>query len=184
MQMVKGAVLKSRLAFVTEHAGMDGLQAVLASLAAEDRKSIEAVLTIGWCPFELGKKLDDAIVKVVGGGDPQFFRRLGRASADRNLTSLHKAFLTPGDPHAFLAKAQQIYGLYYQTGRREYERTGEHSGIVTTRDAETFSTPDCLTVIGWYERALEMCGATRPTVVEEECRAQGGKVCRYSVRWE
>lgn len=150
MQRVKGAVLKSRLAFVTEHAGMAGLQAVLESLAPEDRKSIEAMLTVGWYPFDLGKKLDDAIVKVVGGGDPQFFRRLGRESADRNLKSLHKSFLSPGDPHAFLAKAQQIYGLYYQTGRREYERTGERSGVITTLDAETFSTPDCLTVIGWY----------------------------------
>jgi hypothetical protein len=142
------------------------------------------MLTVGWYPFELGKRLDDAIVTVVGGGDLQFFRRLGRASADKNLTSLHKSFLTPGDPHAFLAKAPQIYALYYDTGHREYERTGERSGVITTTGAETFSMPDCLTVIGWYERALEMCGATRPTLVEEECRAQGGAVCRYQVRWE
>jgi len=183
MQRVKGVVLKSRLAFVTEHAGMDALQAVLASLPSADRKTLETVLTVGWYPFELGKALDDAIVKVVGGGDPQFFRRLGRASAEKNLTSLHKTFLTPGDPHAFLAKAQQIYGLYYDTGRREYERTGERSGVLTTRDAETFSAPDCLTVAGWYERALEMCGAKSPQVVEEECRARGGEVCRYRVSW-
>jgi len=184
MQRVKGTVLKSRLAFVTEHAGMDALQAVLATFAPADRRVLETALTVGWYPFELGKALDDAIVKVVGGGDPQFFRRLGRASADKNLTSLHRTFLTPGDPHAFLGKAQQIYGLYYDTGRREYERTGEKSGVITTRDAETFSAPDCLTVVGWYERALEMCGARRVAVVEDECRAQGGQACRYRVTWE
>jgi len=183
MQRVKGTVLKSRLAFVTEHAGMDSLEAVLASLQPADRKSLEAVLTVGWYPFELGKALDDAIVKVVGGGDPQFFLRLGRASADKNLTTLHVSFLTPGDPHKFLGKAQQIYGLYYDTGRREYEKTGERSGVLTTREAETFSAPDCLTVVGWYERALELCGAKDPRVVEEECRAKGGEACRYRVSW-
>ncbi len=184
MQKVKGAVLKSRLAFVTEHAGMDGLQQVLALLPADDRKSLDGLLTMSWYPFELGKRLDDAIVKVVGRGDPQFFRRLGRASADRNLTTVHKSFLALGDPHGFLAKSPQIYTLYYETGRREYERTGERSGVIITRDAETFSAPDCLTVAGWYERALELCGATQPRVRETECRAKGGAVCRYEVGWE
>lgn len=184
MQKVKGAVLRSRLAFVTEHAGMDGLRQVLASLPAADRAALDAILTINWYPFELGKHLDDAIVKVVGGGDPAFFKRLGQASADRNLATVHKSFLTPGDPHGFLGKSPQIYALYYETGRREYQPTGDKSGVITTREAETFSAPDCLTVVGWYERALEMCGAKNARVVETECRAKGGAVCRYEVSWE
>jgi hypothetical protein len=43
--------------------------------------------------------------------------------------------------------------------------------------------PDCLTVVGWYRHALEMCGAKGVTIVEEECRAKGGGVCRYAVSW-
>jgi len=184
MQRIKGAVLKSRLAFVTEHAGMDGLQKVLAVLTAEDRSAINGLLSLSWYPFEIGRRLDDAIVKVVGRGDPQFFRQLGRASAERNLTTVHKSFLTLGDPHGFLGKSPQIYTLYYETGRRDYERTGDKSGVVTTYDAETFSAPDCLTVAGWYERGLEMCGARRVKVVEKECRAKGGAACRYEASWE
>ena len=84
------------------HGNFPALQAVLASLGPADRKSLEGLLTVGWYDFELGKKLDDAIVAVVGKGDPAFFRRLGRASADKNLTSLHKSFVTAGDPHGFL----------------------------------------------------------------------------------
>ena len=55
--------------------------------------------------------------------------------------------------------------------------------MLTTHDAETFSAPDCLTVVGWYRRALAMCGARAPRVVEEECRAKGGSVCRYRLSW-
>jgi hypothetical protein len=55
--------------------------------------------------------------------------------------------------------------------------------VLTTYDAETFSAHDCQTVIGWYERALEMCGARDVRIVEEECRATGGATCRYSVSW-
>jgi hypothetical protein len=28
-----------------------------------------------------------------------------------------------------------------------------------------------------------MCGAKEPKVIEQECRARGGKVCRYRVSW-
>lgn len=184
MQQIKGAVLKSRIAFVEEQFGKDAVQQVFASLPAEDRRPFRLLFTSNWYPFELGKRLDDAIVRVVGQGRPDFFERLGAASAEKNLSSLHAGYLTPGNPQAFLAKAPQIYSLYYETGRREYAPTGPTAGTLTTFDAETFSSPDCLTVVGWYRKALELCGAKRVSVVEEECRAKGGAVCRYNVRWE
>jgi uncharacterized protein (TIGR02265 family) len=183
VQQVKGSVLKSRLAFVEEHGGKDAVERVLAALPLENRTILRNLVAIQWCPFDLGERLDAAIVQVVGHGKPDFFERLGAASAEANLTSVHKAFLVPGDPHAFLAKAPQIYRLYYQTGRREYERTGVKEAVLTTRDAETYSTPDCLTVIGWYRKALEMCGATGVRVVEEECRARGATACKYRISW-
>ncbi len=183
MQQVKGSVLKSRLGFVREHFGEAGVARVVASLPEEDQKALNMVLTVKWYPFELGKRLDNAIVQVLGGGLPAFFERLGEASADKNLATLHHGFLTQGKPHQFLAKAPAIYALYYETGRREYQQTGPSEGVLTTYDAETFSTADCLTVIGWYRRALQMCGAAAVDVVEEECRARGGAVCRYRVRW-
>ena len=184
MQQIKGAVLKSRLAFVEEHFGKDGVQRVLASLPAVDQRPLRLLFTSNWYPFELGKRLDDAIVGVLAKGRPDFFERLGAASAEKNLGSLHRGYLTPGDPQAFLAKAPQIYSLYYETGRREYAPSGPTSGVLTTYDADTFSAPDCMTVVGWYKKALEMCGARQVKIVEEECRATGGRVCRYQVRWQ
>ena len=183
MQQIKGAILKSRLGFVEQHWGREGVERVLGSLPEEDQRALRAVLTVKWYPFELGERLDAAIVEVLAGGRSEVFERLGAASADANLTTLHKQFLSPGRPHVFLGKAPQIYGFYYETGSRTYEATGERSGVITTSDAETFSVPDCLTVIGWYRRALEMCGVEGVRIVEDECRARGGQVCRYRIEW-
>lgn len=184
MQKVKGSVLKSRLAFIEDRFGEAGLERVLDSLSPDDQATLRTVLPMQWCEFELGRRLDEAIVRVLAGGKTAFFERLGEASAEKNLSTLHQTFLKPGDPQGFLAKAPQIYRLYYQTGRREYTPTGTSEGVLTTHDAETFSTADCLTVIGWYRKALQMCGAKGVSVVEEECRAQGGDVCRYRISWE
>jgi uncharacterized protein (TIGR02265 family) len=184
MQQIKGSVVKSRLAFVEEHSGKEGVDKVLAVLSEDDRKALASVITVKWYPLDLGTRLDDAIVRVLAGGKPEFFERLGAASADKNLTTVHKAFVAPGDPHAFLTRTPAIYSMYYEKGRREYKKTGEKSAVLTTYDAEVFSAPDCLTIVGWHRRALEMCGARSVRVVESECRAKGGTVCRYSLSWD
>jgi hypothetical protein len=183
VQQVKGSVLRSRVAFIEEHFGKEGVQRVLESLDPADRSALRILLPPKWYPFDLGKRLDDAIFAVLGNGRPEFFERLGAASAEHNLQGAHSGFLMPGNPHGFLTRSPNIYRLYYETGYREYERTGEDGGVLTTHEAETYSAPDCLTVIGWYRRALEMCGATDVRIEEEECRAHGGAVCRYRMAW-
>ena len=183
-QKIKGSIIKSRLEFVRRELGDDGLSKIIDNLPEEDQKILGRLVAVAWVDFEVGKRLDDAIVKSLGGGSTRFFERLGEVSAEVNLTTLHSAFLTPGDPQAFLAKAPQIYRLYYDVGWREYESEGEREGVLITHDAETYSKPDCLTVIGWYRKALEMCGAKNVRIMEESCRATGGDVCKYRVTWQ
>ncbi|HET7234000.1 MAG TPA: TIGR02265 family protein [Longimicrobium sp.] len=184
MQQIKGTILKSRLGFVEQHWGRDGVERVVGSLPDEDQKALRTLLSVKWYPFALGERLDAAIVQVLGNGHHEVFERLGAASADANLGTVHRQFLAPGKPHVFLGKAPMIYGLYYETGRRTYEQTGERSGVMTTYEAETFSVPDCLTVAGWYRRALELCGVEGVSITEDECRARGGEVCRYRIEWK
>lgn len=184
MQQIKGSVVKSRLAFVEENFGREAVDRVLCTLTDADRKALSSILTVRWYPLDLGARLDEAIVNVLAGGKPEFFERLGAASAEKNLSGVHKAFISSGDPHAFLTRTPAIYSMYYEKGRREYEKTGDRSATLTTHDAEVFSAPDCLTIVGWHRRALEMCGATNVQVTEDECRARGGSVCRYRLSWD
>jgi len=182
---IKGSILRSRLVLVDEVAPGGGRARVLARLTPGQRDALNSLLVSSSYPFDLGKELDEAIVAELGGGQTRFFEKLGEASAEKNLGAggVHRTFLVAGDPQAFLAKAPMIYSHYYDQGRREYAKTGGREAVLTTRDAESYSAPDCLTVVGWYRRALEMCSATRPRVVEEECRAKGGEVCRYRISW-
>jgi hypothetical protein len=182
---IKGLIFHSRKDFVIDNFGEDGWKSVVGSLSTEDQTLLdEIILTAKWYPFEVGERLDKAIVDKLGGGNDSIFMKIGAQSAQRSLTKVHKTFLTPGNPQAFMGKSNIIYKFYYDTGYREYKETGTKSGVVTTYEAETFSHPDCLTVIGWYEEALRMCGARNVSGVEEECRAKGGDVCRYRFSWD
>jgi len=181
---IKGLVLQSRREFVKEHFGEQAWERVLVALPSADRELLGGVIFAAkWYPFETGERLDKAVVDVLGEGDERVFEELGVKSARRSLAKEHASFLAPGDPQAFMRKAHSIYQFYYDTGYRKYEQTGPSSGVMTTYEAQTFSLPDCLTVVGWYKEALRMCGAKEVEIVEEECRAKGGSCCRYRVRW-
>jgi hypothetical protein len=181
---VKGAVLLSRSAFVREELGDAAWKRVLERTSANTRKLLGGtILSASWYPFSANQELDEAIVEVVGRGDRSIFKKIGAWSARQNLSGAHRAFLTPGDPQAFLARTSAIYRSYYDQGHRTYEKSGPTSGVMATYEAETFSADDCLTVIGWYEEALGMCGAREVVIVEQSCRANGAPQCRYQVHW-
>lgn len=182
---VKGAALMSRRSFAREVYGDGSWERILETLTAQDRNELEgAILASTWHSFELNERLDAAIVEVLGDGDKAIFEEIGRWSAKKNLTGPHKAFAARQNAGRLLAASDRIYGLYYDVGHRSYEETGPTSGIITTFEAETFSETDCLTVIGWYKEALEMCGATSVAITEEKCRARGDDLCRYAVSWQ
>lgn len=185
MTKIKGNALLSRMAFVKEQYGEGAWQEVLGRLTKEDRATIERTLApAGWYPFEMGERLEKAIVDVVGKGDIRIFERMGAMSAKTSLTGVHKHFLQPRDPQAFLSKAGVLYHLYYDKGRREYESTGPHSATLTTYDAEQYSEADCHTVIGYQREALTMCGARDIVITEESCRAKGAPFCRLKISWK
>jgi uncharacterized protein (TIGR02265 family) len=182
---VKGNVLLARRSFVKKHFGDGAWSRVLESLPAEDKTLPDGyVANVCWYPFEVGKRLDEAVVEVCGRGSKGVFEEIGAASARENLGGVHKDFLAPGNPRAFMDRTPFIYSFYYDTGRREWVPEGPSAGIMTTQGADTTSEFDCLTVVGWYKEALKMCGAKTAEVKEVECRATGGSVCKYRVEWK
>ncbi len=180
---IKGTILLSRLALVRRRVGDPGLKRVLDRLPASDFRLLTGVvMPVGWYPFAVNDRLDRAIADELGGG-PSLFRMLGAESADDNLAETHRIYIKSHDPHGLLKHTAQIYGLYYRTGYRTYEWVSPTRAVLRTFESRSFSAPDCLTVIGWHERAIEMCGGAGARVEERQCRARDGKVCEYFCEW-
>ncbi|ATB37081.1 hypothetical protein CYFUS_002502 [Cystobacter fuscus] len=181
---IKGSVLISRLNLLARQPGTKRLE-VLQRLPLADRKVLDGViLPIGWYPMELNLRLDAAIAAVLSPRDrTKAFVDMGRASAEENLKGPHHVFLRQGDPHFLLSHAQEIYRLYYAVGLRSYERTGPNSGALRTLGAESVTEADCLTIIGWYQRAIELSGGSDVRVDHTKCRARGNDCCEYLCAW-
>ncbi len=181
---IKGTVLVSRLAFVRGQRGGVGVDAVIARLPEDDQRIFQnPIMPFGWYSFDLYSRLDAAIAEVLDQGKG-IFRVLGAVSAKDNLSGDHKRFLQGRDPHGLLRNAASLYKLYYDTGERTYERTGDKTAILRTIGGRAYSAADCLTVVGWHEKAIEMCGGLSPRVTETSCRARGASLCEYLCEWE
>ncbi len=180
---VKGAAIQSRLEFVRERGGEPAVQRVLARLSEDDRKAAAHVLPGMWYPFELNERLDEAVAAEIGIGE-RVFLLMGEKSAAHNLGAVHRAFIDQKDPHGLLRRASQIYQTYYDSGRRTYESLGERNARLTTLESVNVSKHDCLTVVGWHRKAIEMCGGSNVRVTESKCRAEGAEACEYICEWD
>lgn len=182
---IKGFVVLSRRQFIEQTFGADVWERVIAALPEADRRVMNGVLLASsWVPLSAVIALDEALIGVVGGRADEAFRALGRKSAETNLPTLQANLLKGKTPQKFLAQVPAIYRLYYEGGTRDYQPTGERSGTITTTGAEYTTWGECLTVMGWHERALELCGAKGVRITHPVCKARGGAVCRYDLRWE
>ena len=182
---IKGSVLLSRLEFIKEHGGEQVLAQVLDKLDAEDRRVLTGmVLPVTWYDIHLELRLDRAMATVISPKDPnRLFLDFGRTSAEKNLAQYQSDFIEAGNPHRVLSFAPQLYRLYYDAGRRTYEKLGERRAVLRTFDAKTVTAEDCLTVVGWHERAIELSGGRNVRVKEPHCRTNGHPHCEYECEW-
>ncbi len=182
---VKGALLEARIDLVRRRGGEPALEKVLSRLPKEDQQVLRGlVVRVAWYPLELLLRLDEAMAGVLSPGDAgSLYREMGRSSAELNLRGPQAPFVREGDPHYVLRHAPQIYSAYHDRGRRTYEQTGPRSAVLRTFEAREVDAKDCLTAVGWIERALEISGAREPKVTETLCRARGDPHCEYRCEW-
>jgi uncharacterized protein (TIGR02265 family) len=183
---IKGGVLISRLNMLRHHGGQVRVDEVLRRLPPEDQALLrKMILPVAWYPMELNLRLDSAIAEVMSPEDKRkAFIDMGRASAEEALHGAQHVFVKPGDPQFLLSQAPQIYRFHYAVGSRTYEPAGANGAVLRTFGAENVTETDCLTIIGWHERAIELSGGRTVNTTHPLCRARGAPHCEYHFTWE
>ncbi len=182
---IKGTVIISRLNMVRLHGGQARVDEVLRRLPPEDQELLKKmILPINWYSIELSMRLDAAIAEVLSPEDKtRAFMDMGKASADENLKGAQHVFVRAGEPHFLLSQAPQIYRFYYAVGSRTYEKVGPRAAVLRTFGAERVTETDCLTIIGWHQRAIELSGGRAVRVTHPLCVAKGDSHCEYYCVW-
>jgi uncharacterized protein (TIGR02265 family) len=187
-QRVKGTVILARMKYVRSRAPSK-LDEILGALpAASSRQLTSMLLPSSWYPEDLLRQLESSIITALKHqGRSELYLDMGRAAASANLTGSgsQRAYVRMGDPHFLLKHASYIYASYYSNGTRSYERRGDRAATIrTVKDFAAGQRGECLITVGWFTRAIEICGGAEPTVVETQCGVRGAPCCEFRCAWQ
>jgi uncharacterized protein (TIGR02265 family) len=184
---VRGALLLGRLRFV-RGLGAAAARKVLDALAAEDRALLEGgkVQPSEWYPGELVLRLDGAIAAEAAAGDREaVLVSIGQFSAEASFgpTGALRAHVGTNDPHALLREVPKVHAGLQGAGERGYARVGPRAAVVRAVRGHRNGGGDCLTHVGWLQRAIELCGGRDVQVHEAACIGRGGSCCEFRCQW-
>ena len=179
----KGIGFISLRDFILERYGLDGWTDVLAELSAEDRAELSAVVTMGWYSLPLYARALRAADKVRGGGDLQLVFQLGKFQAERDLTTVHRAFLRIANPSFILEQSAEFWARFHDSGKWTVERLGPRRVRAYLDGWAHVDAALCREVTGYTLKAFELVGARHPRLDHTQCRARGAARCVFLGAW-
>jgi len=151
---------------------------------AERELLTKKILPINWYPFESYKRLFEAMVAVVAGGDMGVVQQWGRDYGSTILEGLYRSTIVTGNPFQSLKKYELRFASFYDFGTVEVSDTGPGTAEMSLRDFD----PDWETIYqiiyGWLERTVELAGARNPRVVFTSRSWAGDPHTVYRVSWQ
>ena len=174
---VKGALVSAAL-----DALRPDLDRVLARLDGELAEELRRViLPMAWLPLAAYVELLRAAERELG-ADGSLAIRVGRATADRELTSTHRLFMQGATPPVAVERIPLFFRAYHAPGRAVLE----HGAAGTKIEIEGLY-PDtlvhALAMSGFYQRLLELAGARDVRANVLTCRERGDEATVTSLRW-
>ncbi|MGQ9896563.1 MAG: hypothetical protein ACUVR8_03240 [Acidobacteriota bacterium] len=185
---VQGSLIKSRLLYLQMNHGIATLKRILQSLSEADRTALTKTVFLGeWYELGLLVRLDAAIVADLGATTPDVLEALGAFSAELNIGGTYES-LVQRDVEGFLQLSSIVSPTFQTFGSARYESEGKtglmHSGTVCLAYDTAPPSQYCQSGIGYFRRAVELCGGAHPEVTIASCRREGAPECRFRICWQ
>ena len=178
----QGIKIANKREFVRERFGAAAWDEVLARLSAEDRGRIETVDAAAWYETGLHERLLNAMCQHLK-ADDALMVALGRADADRELSTVHRWFVRLMKPSFAIANMNLYWRRTHDTGTwRSWQNGTEVAAEL--RDWGLVNRAACLTVLGYLGRTLELFGGRVGPLEHPECRAEGAPACLFRTHLE
>jgi DNA-binding CsgD family transcriptional regulator len=178
----QGIKIVNQREFVRERFGAPAWEELLALLSEEDRARIEAVDPGAWYETALHERLLNALCKYLQ-ADDALLMAMGRADADRELSTVHRWFVRLMKPSFAIANMNLYWRRSHDTGTwRSWQRDTEITAEL--RDWGFVNRAACLRLAGYLSRTLELFGGRVGPLEHLECRAQGAPACLFRTHLE
>lgn len=173
MAQVKGVAILGLIKFIKKNL-KDTLPKIIEALPQDTKGFMNKhILLTAWYPYNLYTDLLKALDKIVGTGDLSYCKEQGRLSAEHDLKTIYKVFLTFVDPKILITRAMSVWGSYYDTGIAEAYIISKNEVKVTIKEFPSIELAHVKNVQGWLEQFLSMCNFEKITSEIVKCQCYG-----------
>ncbi len=181
-RMCVGGIAFSKLSFVKEKYGSDGLNKMLekmVELGYDGPKRIDEIKLWDWYPFEYNILFLKAYYSIFGESS---FRRMARV-VPRLTVSKTMAAKWPKNPKLIIGNACNLWKRFFNFGELKGEIIGETSARIIGKDI--YVDPIfCKFLTEYFTGLLESVGASGVMVDHTKCVHRGDEVCEWSITWK
>jgi hypothetical protein len=163
--------------------GADAWARVSSSMGADDRRTLESAIAIGWYPLAMYARLIRNIDAVLGTGDLTQVTRLGRFEAERDLKTIHRVFLRLASPTFLLDQTASYWGRFHDTGVWKIEKTAPRAAVGHLDGWGCVDEALCRELLAYLTRAFELTGGRSVNMSHPVCRARSGPRCTFTLQW-
>lgn len=155
----KGIALRRTLEHLLELHGPTALERVASDFPEELSTAVSygSISASSWYPIEWLSALHKALCLLSNAG-PELSRSLGRRSAERNFTTVHRAFISVLSPEFVIARAARVFSTYYDTGQMRIVESRAGMSHATWTGCKGFDANLWEGTIGHCEGALLLTG--------------------------
>jgi hypothetical protein len=183
---VKGAILRSLVAFVEETFGPESRDYWIERLPEESRALfLQPLETENWYGLEAGLVAPtQTVLEVFYAGNQAMARVLGYHNAEKAVSGFMKFLARLASPNTLVKRGRSIIVTYYRPCDAEVTLNEKRrAGFKIT------SFPEMNRIIeyriqGWMEKALEISGARNPKVEIVNSMAEGQSTCEFLAHWD
>lgn len=185
MSEVKGTALSTRLKYVEEKAAPEIKEKVYAELTEGFQQEIrKGIFANTWYPIGYYLEINQAIAKIMGNGNEEIAFDVGCYSADQVLHGVYKLFYKIGTPEFVLKNASRVMNQYFTEGKLRVVFDLPRQARIYFEDVRDYRHTQCLSLIGWAYRNIQLSGGKNVTHQVVQCRKRGDPACQGLLKWE
>ena len=182
---VKGLTLKSRIRFIEQTYGKDGLMTLVKHLKPETAALVSDPVKLratAWYDLDIQTDLDQNVCKYLASGDIGVYKKMGAFSAD--FQSFRGGSKDVRDPIKMFQMTGAVFDRYFRPGHMEIIKVSDKEANLRLFDFRS-NKENCLSNLGFLEKSLELHGF-HPIIVEETQCSENPlhKYCEYHIKWE
>ncbi len=181
----RGNSFKTINNWVQKQISEEEYEVFLARMQPDVAHSLSRAESRLWYPLEHLTAIYEHIVSNIGKGDSSVLSGLGSYLADIDLGGVLRPLVAFVSVPSAIRRTPHLWPRYDDSGDFRVISLDEHNkqALLELADYEGGDL-HCVIINAWLKRGCEILGGKNVSVKETQCRWEdGGKVCRWELKW-